>query len=213
MRTGQEERNISLRLGHIKLAQNYVKTFFLSVQFKIFLETKRRRRRTIFTFHFPIFRTILSTEQHSEWGCEGIVFLNKRFQIEVCSLYPRRNLISSSPPIHRQSRTTRHSILSSILLVTTLFCFTIFTTPKTVLNVVAGFQINSERELLSRVGWRAVSGVCNVLFIVNYSCNFYFYCSANKEIKTATLALLSQWRVALTSFSRRKLNSLNVLIW
>ena len=103
--------------------------------------------------------------------------------------------------------------MSSILLVTTLFCFTIFTTPKTILNVVASLEINNEREGLRSPEMRLAYSVCNVLFTVNYSCNFYFYCSANKEIKTATLALLSQWRVALTSFSRRKLNSLNVLIW
>ena len=88
-----------------------------------------------------------------------------------------------------------------------------FTTPKTVLNVMASLQINNETESMSETEWRVVSGVCNVLFTINYSCNFYFYCGANKEIQTATLALISHWRESLSSFFSRKLNSLNVLIW
>ena len=71
--------------------------------------------------------------------------------------------------------------MSSILLVTTLFCFTIFTTPKTILNVVASLEINNEREGLRSPEMRLAYSVCNVLFTVNYSCNFYFYCCANKD--------------------------------
>ena len=88
-----------------------------------------------------------------------------------------------------------------------------FTTPKTILNVIASLEINNDTDGLSSLGGRISYAVCNVLFTVNYSSNFYFYCCANQEIKSAALTLLSGWRDRVTSFYRRKVNILNVLIW
>ena len=95
--------------------------------------------------------------------------------------------------------------MSSILLVTTLFCFTIFTTPKTILNVVASLEINNEREGLRSPEMRLAYSVCNVLFTVNYSCNFYFYCCANKEIQSAAITLLSDWKEAAALLGKTQL--------
>ena len=87
-----------------------------------------------------------------------------------------------------------------------------FTTPKTVLNVISSLEINNDRESFLSLKWRIIYAVSNVVFTFNYSYNFYFYCCANKEIQNAALALLSDWRETLTSFCRRKANLLNVLI-
>ena len=87
-----------------------------------------------------------------------------------------------------------------------------FTTPKTVLNVISSLEINTDRESFSSPKWRIISAVSNVVFTFNYSYNFYFYCCANKEIQSAARSLLSDWRETLTSFCRRKADLLNVII-
>ena len=80
--------------------------------------------------------------------------------------------------------------LCSILLVSTLVCFTLLTTPKTVLNVMTSFNIKLEGKYRGDFShcsatFRYVHAVSNVLFNINYSANFYFYCLANREIQAA----------------------------
>ena len=76
----------------------------------------------------------------------------------------------------------------SILLVSTLLFYTIFTTPKTVVNLIS---------LIDLEGWynvsnnRLISAICNAFFTMNYSFNFYFYCLANKEIRGAFFSLIT----------------------
>ena len=74
----------------------------------------------------------------------------------------------------------------SVLLVSTLVFYTIFTTPLTVVNAIASFNLEAWYKVNNS---RLISAVCNVFFTINYSFNFYFYCLANKEIRDAFISL------------------------
>ena len=80
----------------------------------------------------------------------------------------------------------------SLLLVSTLLCFTVFTTPKTVINVITSFNWLRDGVWSGDDTFRIITAVCNVFFNINYSCNFYFYCFANREIQTAFINLVKQ---------------------
>ena len=62
-------------------------------------------------------RLCVSEEQRSEWSCERIVFLNKRFQIEVCSLYPDSNLITKLATTTHKALSDRRVAVCFVLLV------------------------------------------------------------------------------------------------
>ena len=74
----------------------------------------------------------------------------------------------------------------SVLLVSTLLFYTIFTTPKTVVDAIGSFDVECWYKVHN---YRLISALCNVFFTINYSCNFYFYCLANKEIRAAFISL------------------------
>ena len=74
----------------------------------------------------------------------------------------------------------------SVVLVSTLLFYTIFTTPKTVVDAIGSFDVECWYKVYN---YRLISALCNVFFTIKYSCNFYFYCLANKEIRAAFISL------------------------
>ena len=99
-------------------------------------------------------------------------------------LSPRRGSKQMAKGLYSSLREFR----LSILLVSTLLFYTIFTTPKTVVNVIAVFDLDGWAKVHNS---RLITAFCNFLFTINYSFNFYFYCLANKEIQGAFFSLFS----------------------
>ena len=70
--------------------------------------------------------------------------------------------------------------LVSLLLVSTLVFYTLLTTPKTFFNVISIFDLMDDGNKKATQIFRFAYAVSNVLFNINYSCNFYVYCLANR---------------------------------
>ena len=58
--------------------------------------------------------------------------------------------------------------------------YTLLTTPKTFFNVIASFDLMEDWEKKGKQTFRFAYAISNVLFNINYSCNFYVYCLANR---------------------------------
>ena len=71
-------------------------------------------------------------------------------------------------------------LIISLLLVSTLVFYTLLTTPKTFFNVIASFDLMEDWEKKGKQTFRFAYAISNVLFNINYSCNFYVYCLANR---------------------------------
>lgn len=70
--------------------------------------------------------------------------------------------------------------LVSLLLVSTLVFYTLLTTPKTFFNVISSFDLMDDWNPKQTQTFRFAYAISNVLFNINYSCNFYVYCLANR---------------------------------
>ena len=70
--------------------------------------------------------------------------------------------------------------LVSLLLVSTLVFYTLLTTPKTFFNVISSFNLIDDENKKATQTFRFAYAISNVLFNINYSCNFYVYCLANR---------------------------------
>ena len=70
--------------------------------------------------------------------------------------------------------------LVSLLLVSTLVFYTLLTTPKTFFNVISSFDLMEDWDKKATQTFRFAYAISNVLFNINYSCNFYVYCLANR---------------------------------
>ena len=64
--------------------------------------------------------------------------------------------------------------------MSTLVFYTLLTTPKTFFNVIASFDLMEDWEKKGKQTFRFAYAISNVLFNINYSCNFYVYCLANR---------------------------------
>ena len=71
-------------------------------------------------------------------------------------------------------------LIISLLLVSTLVFYTLLTTPKTFFNVITSFDLMEDWEKKGKQTFRFAYAISNVLFNINYSCNFYVYCLANR---------------------------------
>ena len=104
--------------------------------------------------------------------------------LAVPDFYPRRDSKHLAKGLYSSLKELR----LSILLVSTLLFYTIFTTPKTVFNVLSLVDLDGVTKIAN---YRLLSAICNVFFTINYSFNFYFYCLTNKDIREAFITLIS----------------------